>query len=214
MNLKPTLLCLSLLAAASTIWPQETVTDVPAGSTVVVEQKTDSVAPPAAAPEIFTPAIKTRTASSQVLLYPKDPVAAAFFSLTLPGLGQAYVGKYGRAAFFGGLIVSTYLGIYLIDRRVQSRQVYDTFRTTTYPQGVPILVTIPRDSTAVPTNNEKLGSQLLGTAGILIWASAVVDAYLQAKKHNQAFFSQNQQKIQLRLARRGDGLAGELALCF
>jgi hypothetical protein len=202
---------LMLLAAAVLAAGQE-----PGDSATAIIDTASAFKEPAPAPRVFSPGVKVQTSIKQELVFPKDPVLAAFLSVTLPGLGQLYVGKYGRAALWAGLVATSTLAIWYLPVRAARSTQWDTV-VVTNTNGADLLTFYQRIGTGEMSARDTLISNIAGTVQVLAWAGAVVDAYFQAKKHNRIFLAQKEDKVDFRLTRAGvfgDGIKGEVAIKF
>jgi TM2 domain-containing membrane protein YozV len=138
---------------------------------------------------------------------PKDPLASAFFSATIPGSGQVYNKEYTRgiltaAGFYAGF----YLTQYMLARwdALNTDTVY--FKETDqygnyYGQVRSVYVARDADRQVGLPAREKivLGASVAMTAGFWVWA--VYDAYQGAKRYNNKLTTaQTVRRLELRPA--------------
>jgi len=145
---------------------------------------------------------------------PKDPVASAFFSATIPGSGQIYNKEYLRgiitaAAFYAGVL--TVQAMVARFEELNTDTVYFS-ETNKYGEqtGTVRQVFVTRDDNnmvGLPTKEKViLGTSAVVAAGAYVFA--VVDAYRGAKRYNSKLIS----RITLSPAKRG--LGAEAAIKF
>ncbi|MBL8025977.1 MAG: hypothetical protein JNL74_06185 [Fibrobacteres bacterium] len=121
---------------------------------------------------------------------PKDPVASAFFSATIPGSGQIYNKEYTRgivtaAVFYAGLLTTQAMiarfealntdTIYFMETSPSGRSL-DRVRQVFVPKAEEDMVGLPTKEKVI------LGTSAAVAAGAYIFA--VVDAYKGAKRYN------------------------------
>jgi TM2 domain-containing membrane protein YozV len=143
-----------------------------------------------------TSVLQPKIATYDFNAIPKDPLASAFFSATIPGSGQIYNKEYLRGiltgiGFWGGLFTSEFLLYKWI--RINTDTVYfQELDKNGNPSGLNRAVYIMRDENeqvGLPTG-EKIA---LGCA-VLIGASSyvfgIIDSYRGAKRFNRKLVAQ------------------------
>jgi TM2 domain-containing membrane protein YozV len=163
--------------------------------------------------------LKPQVAKYNYDAIPKDPLASAFFSATLPGSGQFYNKEYSRGIITGvGFYACFYLAQYMFAR-------FDNFNMdTVYFQetdinGIPtgyyrnVYVAKPESEQLWPSTGEKLiaiGS-VVSCAAFYIWG--IYDSYNGAKRYNQKLFAEAEPKLSIRpVLALNSGRAGISAL--
>jgi hypothetical protein len=135
----------------------------------------------------FTP----RAASYNLEAYPKDPVASAFFSATIPGSGQVYNKEYARGAVTAALFYSAAFTVQVMLNRFEKLNTDTIYFEETNQFGEKTgkvrQVFIPKDENDVlglpPGEKAVLGSAAIIAAATYVFA--VVDAYKGASRHNE-----------------------------
>jgi TM2 domain-containing membrane protein YozV len=138
---------------------------------------------------------------------PKDPVASAFFSATIPGSGQIYNKEYLRgfitaATFYAGLFTAQAMVV-----RFEALNTDTIYFQETSPAGRPLdkvrQVFVPRDDddmVGLPTKEKViLATSAVVAAGAYVFA--VIDAYRGAKRYNNKIAS----NLSLAPAKKGLG---------
>ena len=151
--------------------------------------------------------LKPQVAKYNYDAIPKDPLASAFFSATIPGSGEVYNKEYLRGiitavGFFTGYFVTQYMLDRWDLRNTDTSYVPDAYD----PYKVHEVYTSKPDNEQVglPTD-EKV---MLGvSAGMMVgfWIWGVVDSYNGAKRYNQKLMAEADRKISLKLALGPDG---------
>ncbi len=146
---------------------------------------------------VYTPAaqqdsstvLRPKLRQYSYLALPKDPVASAFFSFTLPATGQLYNHEYIRSAVFGA---SFYLSAFVVGYYSNKRERIntDTFYVQAYDKdGLPtseIHRSIAKKDTTIRLREQErlvAGIALLGMATSYVWG--IIDAYQGAKRYNR-----------------------------
>ncbi|MFH0919364.1 MAG: DUF5683 domain-containing protein [Fibrobacterota bacterium] len=131
--------------------------------------------------------LKPQVASYNYDAIPKDPLASAFFSATIPGSGQIYNKEYLRgvltaAGFYTGFYVAQYMLIRWETLNTDTfyiEEAYDAYKVhqVTAPKPDDKQVGLPTEEKVI------LGTSVALAAGCWVWA--VYDAYQGAKRYNQ-----------------------------
>jgi len=157
--------------------------------------------------------LKPKVAHYDFDAIPKDPLASAFFSATLPGSGQFYNKEYVRGIITGaGFYGSFYLAQYLLARFDSYNQDTVYFQETDI-NGIPtgyyrnVYVPKPDAEQKWPSATEKylaIGS-IVSCGAFYIWG--IYDSYSGAKRYNQKLVAETDRKFSVKLALgpRGDG---------
>jgi TM2 domain-containing membrane protein YozV len=158
--------------------------------------------------------LKPKVAHYDFDAIPKDPLASAFFSATLPGSGQFYNKEYGRGIITGvGFYGCFYLAQYLLARFDAYNQDTVYFKETDIngiPTGYYRNVYVPKPSYQQkwPSATEKylaIGS-IVSCGAFYVWG--IYDSYHGAKRYNQKLVAEADRKfvVKLALAPHNDGI--------
>lgn len=149
--------------------------------------------------------LKPRVAKYSYDAIPKDPLASAFFSATIPGTGQIYNKEYLRGIITGvGFYTSAFVANQMLERWQEMNT--DTFLIReAYPtDGVHIehQVTAMKpddEQVGLPTKEKAiLGSSLLGAGFFYVWG--IIDSYNGAKRYNKNLLATAMQKVKVEMA--------------
>jgi TM2 domain-containing membrane protein YozV len=146
--------------------------------------------------------LKPKVAKYDYDAIPKDPLASAFFSATIPGSGQIYNKEYLRGIITAvGFFAGYYTAYYMLGRwdalntdTVYVPDAYDPYKNHT------VVVSKPSDQQVGLPTDEKiiLGTSALMAAGFWVWG--IYDSYRGAKRYNQKLFAEDDRKFSVRLA--------------
>lgn len=150
--------------------------------------------------------LKPKVARYDYDAIPKDPLASAFFSATLPGSGQIYNKEYLRGVITGaGFYASFYLMQYMLarfdDYNMDTVYFAETSKDGRYT-GYYRAVYVPRAEADQkwPSAGEKyafMGS-IAACAGFYVLG--VIDSYRGAKRYNSRLVAAADRKLSFRLA--------------
>jgi TM2 domain-containing membrane protein YozV len=154
--------------------------------------------------------LKPKIATYDFDAMPKDPLASAFFSATLPGTGQLYNKEYLRGIITGIAFYGSVIGIqYLVNKWEEMNT--DTFYITeAYADIVHPVYTPKPDSLQVglPT-----GDKVALVAAIVVCAASYVfgiyDSYTGAQRYNRKLMESHQIKFGF----SADPLEKKVAVC-
>lgn len=156
--------------------------------------------------------IRPKIATYQFDAIPKDPLASAAFSATIPGSGQIYNKEYLRGAVTAA---GFYSGAYVFRVMIQKwetinsdtfyiREAFDTTRVhrviTAKPSGE--LVGLAKEDKAV------LALSMVATAGFYVWG--IIDSYTGANRYNKKLLASAPSSLQLCMAANGRDFLLEL----
>lgn len=134
---------------------------------------------------------------------PKDPLASACFSATIPGSGQAYNREYLRGVVTAvGFYASVYAFYYEVNRwkeiNTDTFYVYEAFVTP--PNVRPVYV--PRTSenqVGLPVKEKVILSlSIAGAAGFYVWG--ILDSYNGAKRFNKGLLARLEDHVKMKVA--------------
>jgi TM2 domain-containing membrane protein YozV len=158
----------------------------------------DTTAPAAAKP---SPAIETgavfqpKIAKYNYDAMPKDPLASAFFSATIPGSGQIYNKEYLRGivtavVFYGGFFVSEY-ELYRWQQLNTDTTYFNETDQAGHATGQVRAVYVQRADNlqvGLPTAEKVvLGTAVVAAAAAYVWG--IYDSFTGAKRYNKKLFA-------------------------
>lgn len=150
--------------------------------------------------------IKPRVAQYNYDAIPKDPLASAFFSATIPGSGQIYNKEYLRGAvtalgFYAGFFLTQYMLVRWEEQNTDTFYVeeYDKVGRWTGRYREVYATRAEEDMEGLPTNEKiVLGASAAAMVGFWVWG--VVDSYKGAKRYNTRLMASMDQKLSIKMA--------------
>jgi TM2 domain-containing membrane protein YozV len=188
---------ISLIALAGLTFAAvgEPVTGTPAGDSAAV--KDTAAQPPHPQGLVLTPKVTTYDFDA----IPKDPLASALLSASLPGTGQIYNKEYLRGIITGVVFYGSFFSIqYLLSKWDELN--LDTFYIREAYDSTKVHMAVapkPEDEQVGLATGDKVWLIATLTLVAASYVFGVVDAYYGAKRYNKKLF-EGQQRLKLGLS--------------
>ncbi|MBD3320180.1 MAG: hypothetical protein GF350_03705 [Chitinivibrionales bacterium] len=139
---------------------------------------------------------------------PKDPLASALFSATLPGTGQIYNKEYVRGVATGALFYASAITVRMLINHWEELNTDTFYIAETDGFGNTISPEIVHQATALKPDDEQVGlpteeKVLLITALTIAGGSyvfGIIDSFLGARRYNEKLIASRRRKLDFDMA--------------